>query len=363
MFHYLSVVRSSSVEKGQKKAGCTFFVIKGDCFNDLSYKTFKALGLIKIVTTVSSTQQCSTVADQLVASHLELFQGIGKLKDCQVNLHINTDIRPACQPHRRVPFHIRQKVEDELRKLEADDIIEEVTGPTPWVSPIVAAPKPKAPDEVRVCVDMRQANKAIQRERHITPTMDDVVHELNGATVFSKLDLRTGYHQLELHPDSRYITTFSTHLGLRRYKRLGFGVSSAAEVFQNAICQALHGLCGVKNLMMTSLSTVAPRVNMTRTSERCFRDSKKVVSHSIVRNVSSTKPGPSSSASSSSADPKKAAAVHDAADPQQPTDVKSLLGMTNYCSRFIKDFSGSERTLHGHGVQNRNVHFRHRRTV
>lgn len=52
-----------NVEKGQKVAQCTFYVIKGDCFNILSYKTTKALGQIKIVTTVSSTPQYSTVAD------------------------------------------------------------------------------------------------------------------------------------------------------------------------------------------------------------------------------------------------------------------------------------------------------------
>ena len=63
----------------------------------------------------------------------------------------------------------------------------------------VAAPKPKAPDKVRICVDMRQANTAIERKRYIAPTMDDV-HKLNGATVFSKSDPRAAYHQL--HPDS-----------------------------------------------------------------------------------------------------------------------------------------------------------------
>lgn len=51
---------------------------------------------------------------------------------------------------------------------------------------------------------MRQANTAIERERHITPTVDNVIHELNGATMFSKMDLTAGYYQLELHPDSRH---------------------------------------------------------------------------------------------------------------------------------------------------------------
>ena len=69
-------------------------------------------------------------------------------------------------------------------------------------------------------VDMRLPNKAIERERHITPTLDDVISELNGAQVFSKLDLNNGYHQLMLNQDSRFITTFTTHMGLRRYKDL-----------------------------------------------------------------------------------------------------------------------------------------------
>lgn len=131
-----------------------------------------------------------------------------------------------------MPFHIRQRVEDELQKLEADDITKEVTGSTPWVSPIVTPPKPKDPDKVRICVDMRLANTAIERERHITPTMDGVVLELNGATVFSKLDLRAGYQQLELHPDSRHITTFTTHLGLRRYKTLNSGTFLLPKYFK-----------------------------------------------------------------------------------------------------------------------------------
>ena len=66
---------------------------------------------------------------------------------------------------------------------------------------------------------MRMANRAIQGERHPTPTVDDA---LNGATVFSKLDFQLGYHQLVVAQESRYITTFVTHEELRRYTRLNF---------------------------------------------------------------------------------------------------------------------------------------------
>ena len=120
---------------------------------------------------------------------------------------------------------MRQDVEKELERLENLDIIEKVTGPTPWVSPIVVVPKRSA--QVRLCMDMREANKAVTREKHLMPTIDDLVADLNGATVFSKLDLSSGYHQLELEPEIRQITTFSTHVGLRRYKRLMVRINAA----------------------------------------------------------------------------------------------------------------------------------------
>ena len=125
-------------------------------------------------------------------------------------------------------------MEKELERLESLDIIEKVTGPTSG--------------QVRLCVDMREANKAATREKHLMPTIDDLVADLNGATVLSKLGLSSGYHQLELEPESRHITTFSIHVGLRRYKRLVFGINAASEIFQNAIEEILTGLPGCKNI-------------------------------------------------------------------------------------------------------------------
>ena len=88
----------------------------------------------------------------------------------------------------------------------------------------------------------------MKREKHLVPTIDDLVAELNGATVFSKLDLSSGYHQLELAPESRHITTFSTHAGLLLYKLLKFGINAASETFQNAIEEILTGLPGCKKI-------------------------------------------------------------------------------------------------------------------
>ena len=138
------------------------------------------------------------------------------------------------------------------------------------MSPLVVVPKPKSPGQVRVCVDMRRANVAIKRERHITPTINEIIHDLNGACVFSKLDLNQGYNQLELDESSRYITTFSSHIGLWQYKRLSFGINSAAEVFQNAIREALNGIEGVINISDDILIYGRTQQEHDRNLRMCF---------------------------------------------------------------------------------------------
>ena len=95
---------------------------------------------------------------------------------------------------------------------------------------------------------MREANKALGREKHPMPTVDDLIADLNNSTVFSKMDLTNAYHQLELKESSRYITTFSTHAGLRRYKGLLFGVNAASETFQRTIADLLSDIPGARNL-------------------------------------------------------------------------------------------------------------------
>ena len=149
-----------------------------------------------------------------------------------MKLNIKDDIKPVAQPVRRLPFGLRAvrgKVDKKLDELLAEDIIEEVpNGPTHWISPLVVVPKPDG--DVRLCIDMRRANEAIERERHHIPTIEEVLYELNWTTVYSKLDLKWGFNQVELEESSRKITTFVSHRGLFRCKRLMFGITSAPEI-------------------------------------------------------------------------------------------------------------------------------------
>ena len=99
-----------------------------------------------------------------------------------------------------------------------------------------------------MCVDMRLPNKAIKRTRHIIPTIEELRYDVNGAVCFSKLDLAKGFHQLELHHDSRDITTFSTHVGLKRFCCLNFGTSSASEIFHEKVRETISGIPNVFNI-------------------------------------------------------------------------------------------------------------------
>ena len=183
----------------------------------------------------------------IVKNFPDVFSGVGKFKDYQLKLHVNKEVKPVAQPLRRLPFGLREKVDKKLDEFLKEDIIEEVhSGPIEWVSPLVVVPKPDG--DIRICVDMRRANEVIERERNPIPTIEEVLHDLNGSTVFSKLDMKWGFHQIELDPESRQITTFITHRDLFRYKRLMFGITSAPEKYQKIVKDALIGCKGVKNI-------------------------------------------------------------------------------------------------------------------
>lgn len=205
------------------KVKTEFVVTNGNGLALLGCETTEKLGILKIGTDVNAVETVGDSKTDWVAKYRECFNGVGKLAGYQAKIHVDSQVNPVAQPVRRVPFGLRKRVESKLEELETLDIIEKVQGPTPWVSPIVIVPKSSG--DVRLCIDMRRANEAVIRERHPIPTVDEVLQRLNDSKVFSKLDLKWGYHQIELEPGSRKITTFVTHKGLYQYKRLIFGIS------------------------------------------------------------------------------------------------------------------------------------------
>ena len=94
----------------------------------------------------------------------KLFSGEIGMAEREVKLSIDKDVNPVAQPYRRVPFAMMDKLEAHLNELVEQDIMEKVDGPTTWVSPVVIVLKSEG--KIRLCVDMRQANRAIQRHHY-----------------------------------------------------------------------------------------------------------------------------------------------------------------------------------------------------
>lgn len=99
----------------------------------------------------------------------------------------------------------------ELAQMEANDIIEAMTEPTEWCTPMV--PVPKKSQQARICVDLKELNKAVKRERFILPTLEEMITQLNGSAVFSLTDVASGFWQIVLDKDSQKLTTFITPYG------------------------------------------------------------------------------------------------------------------------------------------------------
>ena len=303
----------------------TIHVLQGNHGSLLSYKTASDLRVIDV--RIKQVDHTPLAYKQLVQQYPNLFKGIGKLKNVEVKLHIDRTISLVAQPARRIPFHMRKCVAAELDSLERQGIIEKVDGPTPWISPLVIIPKKNR--DVRVCVDMRMANKAINRERHPSPTVDDLIHTLNGATVFSKLDLCSGYHQLSLAPESRYITTFATHKGLRRYTRLNFGTNSASEIFQNTINEQIRDIQGILNISDDVIVFAKTQDAHDKALQAVFQ---KLSDVSLMLNKSKCEFNKHSltffgfvfSAEGISPDPKKVQAIHNASPPTSTSGVRSF---------------------------------------
>ncbi|XP_061506861.1 uncharacterized protein K02A2.6-like [Anopheles gambiae] len=170
-------------------------------------------------------------------NQVETFRAFPSIRGVSIHIPIDKTVTPVAQRLRRLPLPMLDKVDSKLNELVAKDIIEKVSEPSSWVSPMVIVVKDCG--SIRLCIDMRQVNKAILRETHPLPTIEDIRWRMNGAKYFSRLDIKDAFHQLLLDEESKTLTTFITHRGLYRYKRMMFGISCAPEKFQKILEQVL----------------------------------------------------------------------------------------------------------------------------
>ena len=295
----------------------------------LSREVCEKLGLVHFYSSVNSIEADTTTLFP------ELFTGLGKL-----NTEYDVKLDPKVQPYavyapRRVSLPLRNKVKAELDRLQKLGVIIPVKEPTPWCAPMVVVPKTNG--AVRICVDLTKLNTAVCRERHILPSVDHILGQMAGATVFSKIDANSGFHQILLSKASQLLTTFITPFGRFAYQRLPFGISSGPE-------QVLEGLEGIVCLMD---DIVVYGQDQAEHDSRLFAALTKLKESGITLNKNKCTFNKSEiefvgrivGKKGISASPKKIFAIANLPPAQNIHELRRFMGMVNQLGKFAPNLS------------------------
>ena len=181
--------------RNDKKYSVPFVVFEGDRLPTLSYRTSLQIKLITM-----EKGNCDMVAGVATESYPDVFDGeLGELPGRQL-IKLKPESQPSVMANRRVPLDLRPRLKTKLDKLTQLGVITPVEEATPWVSQMVVTHKKTG--DLRVCLDPHELNKCILREQFTLPILEDVLHELRDAKVFSKADLASGYWHVKLDEES-----------------------------------------------------------------------------------------------------------------------------------------------------------------
>lgn len=300
--------------------------------NLLSKSTAFALGVLKIgyeVNTIANTER-------------KCLAPFPKVPGIQLKIHIDSTVTPVCQPIRRLPIAMEAEVEQQIQELLEQKVIEKVDHPTSWVSPLVPVRKNDA--KLRLCVDLRAANKAVLTENYPMPNIEEALSSIRKAKMLSRLDLESAFYHLELEPGSRDITTFVSRSGLYRFTRLVFGIKSAPELFQRTIATIIGRLEGViiylDDILIFADSVeehdriLALVMDRLKSFNLKINEKKSVLRTSCVEFL-----GYDVSKDGVSLTEAKIKAFSDMRAPQNTGELRSLLGTAQFFGKFIENLS------------------------
>ena len=323
------------VQVGNKTLSMRIIVVDGDTENLLSRGASHSLNLIQRVDNVERSV------------FGKLSNEPAKCKPVKIKLKANAEPYSIATA-RRVPIPLLDKVKAELEQMKKDNIVEEITEATDWCAGMV--PVQKKNGKIRICTDFKRLNEAVKRERYILPTMDDILHKLSGASVFSKLDATSGFWQLPLDPETAKLTTFITPSGRFYYKRLPFGISSAPEIFQRTVEEILAGvpnvICYFDDILVYSEDSTAHEAHLENALTKLDAVGLKLNQEkSELRKTEIEFLGHMISKDGVKPHPEKVEAIKNMPDPENTTELKRVLGMITYLGRFVPGLSSTLRPV------------------
>ena len=260
-----------------------------------------------------------------------------------------TDTTPFKQKHRRIPPALIQEVRNHLQPLLSAGVISK--SHSPWASNIILCRKKD--QSIRMCIDYRQLNQRTIKDSYALPRIKEILDSLGGNCYFTVLDMKSGYHQVEINEAHKERTAFTVGpLGFYEFNRLPFGLANAPASYQRLMEECLGDLnmkiCFIylDDLIIFSktfdehmdhLEMVFQRLqeaNLKLSTKKCVFLKKKVKFVGHIVSEDGIEP-----------DPDKVEVVLNWPKPDNPEKVCQFLGFIGYYRKFIKNFSKIARPL------------------
>ena len=281
---------------------------------------------------------------QILARYPHNFSGLGKLKNYQAKLHVDKEVKPVNVPAHSFPYHLQARAQAAIDDMVKNDVIEEhpIHEPAPWVSNTVLSPKQDG--SIRVTMNAKNVNKALISSNIPIPKQEDIKTKLAGAKVFSKMDLKSAFWQVELEEESRYLTVFHANDKLYRYKRLTMGLSPSqgeltvalrpvfahihsAHIIHDDLIIASKNMSEHNQAVLECMIAIA-EAGLTLNGPKCVFGKKEIAFWGMMFGEYGVKP-----------DPAKVEALEYLSSPTNKEELISFLCMMQSNSEFIPNFA------------------------
>lgn len=274
-----------------------------------------------------------------------------------------SDEKPTYTKSYRYPHHFKRDVEEQISEMLRNGIISHST--SPYSSPIWVVPKKldaSGKRKVRVVIDYRKLNDKTIDDKFPIPQIEDILDSLGKSVYFTTLDLKSGFHQIEMDPSHKAKTAFSTDQGHFEFTRMPFGLKNAPATFQRAMNNILHDFIGaicyvylddiiivgynLKN-HIENVNKILKRLsefNLKIQLDKCefLKRETEFLGHVITPD--GVKP-----------DPSKITKILDWKIPTTQKEIKQFLGLTGYYRRFIRDYAKLAKPLTKYLKKEQNV--------